>query len=88
MTSKGKGLAAGFKLPTKPPAPVKATVAAEAFLAAGERRPSSLRRTSRGERIAIYLPPETAEALRVRCAKDRRSISDATTVAVQAWLGL
>jgi hypothetical protein len=87
MADKGK-LAHGFALP-KPPArtPVKDQAAAK-FVKA-ERKPSRtsrLRRDSGGERIAIYLPPDLAEALRVRCARERRSISDAVTDAVTGWL--
>jgi metal-responsive CopG/Arc/MetJ family transcriptional regulator len=40
----------------------------------------------RGERITIYMPKAVATALRVRCARQRRSRSDAITVAVQEWL--
>lgn len=47
---------------------------------------SKLRRATRGERVAIYLPHEMAGDLRVRCAQQRRSISDAITVAVGKWL--
>lgn len=47
---------------------------------------SRLRRDKLGERVAVYLPPKMAERLRVRCAKDRRSVSDAVTEAVDMWL--
>lgn len=88
MADKGKKLAQGFALP-KPPArtPVKEQTAAR-FVKA-ERKPareSRLRREVGGERIAIYLPPDLAEELRVRCARERRSISDAVTEAVASWL--
>jgi len=59
--------------------------------AAGPRRAkaaaSSLRRAESGERVSVYLPPALAQGLRVRCAKERRSVSDAVTAAVRAWLG-
>lgn len=45
-----------------------------------------LRRSESGERMSIYLPPDIAEKLRVRCALDRRSLSDAVTEAVAGWL--
>ena len=47
---------------------------------------SKLRRDERGERVTAYLPPDVAAELRVACARDRRSVSDAITVAVGAWL--
>lgn len=47
---------------------------------------SRLRRNESGERMSIYLPPDIAEKLRVRCALDRRSLSDAVTEAVVGWL--
>jgi len=40
-----------------------------------------------GERLTVYVPPELAEALRVRCAKERRSLSDAATEALRQWAG-
>jgi Ribbon-helix-helix protein, copG family len=88
MADKGKKLAQGFALPT-PAArtPVKDQTAAK-FVKA-ERKPSRasrLRRDIGGERLAIYLPPAVAEDLRVRCARERRSISDAVTEAVTMWL--
>lgn len=49
-------------------------------------KPSRLRRLERGERVSVYIPPEMAEALRVRCARERRSVSDAVTEALTAWL--
>jgi hypothetical protein len=88
MVDKGKKLASGFALP-KPPSrtPVR-DQAAEKFVRAERRTPraSRLRREVAGERLAIYLPPDVAEELRVRCARERRSISDAVTEAVAKWL--
>ena len=71
---------AAVEAPPPPPAPPPA---APAPPPAGASR---LRRAERGERLAIYLPPELATALRVRCAHDHRSASDAVTEAVRAWL--
>ena len=48
---------------------------------AGSRR----RRAARGERMAVYLPPTLVEELRVRCARERRSMSDAVSEAVGLW---
>ena len=89
MADKEKKLAQGFDLP-KPPERTAVRddaatkfVKAERQILAGESR---LRRESGGERLAIYLPPNVAEELRVRCARERRSISDAVTEAVTVWL--
>lgn len=38
------------------------------------------------ERLTVYLPPDLAEALRVHCARHRRSLSDAVTEAVRAMV--
>jgi len=87
MSDKGK-LAQGFTLP-KPPARTQVRDRAAAKFVKAERKPASssrLRRDVSGERLAIYLPPEVAEELRVRCARERRSISDAVTEAVSGWL--
>lgn len=67
--------------PAEMPAPKPAPKVAESSATS-----SKLRRATRGERVAAYLPPELAEALRIRCARDRRSVSDAVTVAVERWL--
>jgi hypothetical protein len=85
---KGKKLAEGFSLPKPPPrTPVEGPSAVK--FTRSERKPSRasrLRREVGGERVAIYLPPELAEELRVRCARERRSISDAVTEAVTGWI--
>jgi hypothetical protein len=82
-------LAAGFDLPTPPKRTPVADAKASTFIRAPERRappsPSKLRRTELGERLVVYLPPELATELRVRCARERRSLSDAVTAAVEAW---
>ena len=41
-----------------------------------------------GERVAVYLSPGVAEALRVRCARDRRSLSNGVGEALEAWLAI
>ena len=88
--SKGK-LAGGFSLPSPPPRTVVREEVAQRFerveaVAKPSRGPSRLRRETLGERLAIYVPPELAEQLRVRCARERRSISDAVTEAVTMWM--
>lgn len=50
------------------------------------RRATKLRAAERGERLTIYLPPAVARALRMRCADQNRSASDAVATAVLAWL--
>ena len=84
-----RDLASGFALP---PAPKRTPVGPEKsarFTSAEARKPpvsSKLRRAELGERMVTYLPPELATELRVRCARERRSLSDAVTVAVAEWL--
>jgi hypothetical protein len=81
-----KPSADGFKLP-------KRTIVTEADATkfTGEQQPkeakdSKLRRAELGERLTVYLPPALAKDLRVRCASERRSVSDAVTEAVGSWL--
>jgi hypothetical protein len=56
--------------------------AAQAFEA---KRPR-LRADERGERLNCYVPADLATKLRVRCAVERRSLSDAVVAALEAWL--
>ncbi len=89
MADKEKKLAQGFDLP-KPPERTEVNDELATKFVRAERRilasESRLRREGGGERLAIYLPPDVAEDLRVRCARERRSISDAVTEAVTVWL--
>lgn len=83
-------LASGFALPSAPKRTPVADTKAARFTTAEEAKapPSSssrLRRAELGERVVVYLPPELATELRVRCARERRSLSDAVTAAVEAW---
>lgn len=55
---------------------------ADKFLAGGSRR----RRPEGGEKVSLYLPHELAEEFRMRCVKQRRSMSDAVSEAIAAWL--
>jgi hypothetical protein len=84
-----RDLASGFALPSAPKrTPVAEVHAARFTVAAEEKKPASssrLRRAELGERMVVYLPPELATELRVRCARERRSLSDAVTAAVEAW---
>jgi len=52
----------------------------------GGRRSTKLRNAELGERVVAYVPPELAQALRVRCVEDRRSLSDAVTEAIRLLL--
>jgi hypothetical protein len=52
----------------------------------GKRKGTPMRAALVGERVVMYVPPEVAEALRVHCAKSRRSLSDAGTEALRLWL--
>ena len=86
---KGKRLAPGFELPKPPERTAVKDELATKFVRAertGAPNESRLRRESGGERLAVYLPPDVAEELRVRCARERRSFSDAVTEAVTKWL--
>jgi hypothetical protein len=84
-------LASGFALPSPPKRTAVPEPVASKFTKAEEppKAPpasaSRLRRAELGERLVVYLPPELATELRVRCAKERRSLSDAVTAAVEAW---
>ena len=90
MQSKHAELAKGFTLPSQPKRTEVDDATARRFIAgdaAKTTRGSRLRREESGERVAVYLPPELVTALRVRCAQERRSVSDAITEAVSAWVG-
>ena len=83
---KPQALASGFALPTAPKrTPVAEPVAARFASDTPRPKPSRLRRSELGERVVVYLPPELATELRVRCARERRSLSDAVTAAVESW---
>ena len=85
--TKGETLAKGFALPKNPRRTDVPETAAKKFENAESGADSSkLRRPSRGDRISAYLPPNMAEELRVRCARERRSVSDAVTEAIKVWL--
>lgn len=85
---KRDALASGFKVPAAPKRTAVDDATAKRFV---EAKPaaaggSKLRRDERGERLSVYLPPELASALRVYCARDRRSVSDAVSEAVAQLL--
>lgn len=85
-------LASGFALPSPPkrtpvPAAKVATFTEAEEPSRVQLAPSTsrLRRAELGERTVVYLPADLATELRVRCARERRSLSDAVTAAVEAW---
>ncbi len=91
---KRDALAGGFALPSPPKRTKLEEPHAAAFTLAADAAPvsakvpasaSRLRRAELGERMVVYLPPELATELRVRCARERRSLSDAVTAAVETW---
>ncbi len=95
MALRSEKLAKGFALPSPPPRTPIGEDAAQRFEAPAAAvlpmpkrapKPSRLRRDELGERLSIYVPPVIAEELRVLCARQRRSVSDATTEALAAWL--
>jgi hypothetical protein len=48
-------------------------------------KPTAHGKRKAGERITVYVPAELAEVLRVACARERRSLSDAVTEALGMW---
>jgi hypothetical protein len=38
------------------------------------------------ERLNVHVPKEDATSLRVRCARERRSIADGVTAAIRDWV--
>ena len=67
--------------PFEPPAPDPAL---RRFVAG--KPASKLRRDEPGERLVLNVPPELARRLRIACAEDRQSLSNAAAEAIEAWL--
>ncbi len=90
MSKKKKAaVAAGFGRPRSLPTPKRTTVAVDEgdrFVDGGSQKATRGKRKKAGERLTIYVPPELAEEVRVRCAKERRSLSDAGTEALSMWI--
>lgn len=80
-----KSLAGALTAPrTRKPIAEKA---ARSFEEGGNGEPSRLRREkAAGERLTVHVPSDLARELRVMCAGERRSISDATTEALRDWM--
>lgn len=74
---------AGFRIPSPPKRSRIDEPKAEAFVGS---QPSLRRDGQPAERLTVYMPPPLIEALRVRCARERRSLSDAVTEAVSEWI--
>jgi len=81
--SKKQTVAAGFTLPRPPKRTPVNQDTAERFV---EKRSTRTKRKEAGERLTIYIPTDLAEEVRVRCAKGRRSLSDAGTEAFSLWM--
>ena len=81
MSPDKSAVAAGFALPKATRHTPVAVDAADRFVGA---RPVK-RKEAPGERLTVYVPAELAEVLRVACAKERRSLSDAVTEALGVW---
>ncbi len=87
--SKKAAVAAGFNRRKSLPTPKRTSVAVDAgdrFIGGGSHTATRGKRKKAGERLTIYVPPELAEAVRVRCAQERRSLSDAGTEALSLWI--
>jgi hypothetical protein len=80
-----------MKLPKTAPVPPVGETEARRFerresTKSGAKSGSRLKRDTLGERVTVYLPPRLAATLRRRCVNERRSLSDAMTEAVEAWM--
>jgi len=82
--SSKSAVAAGFTLPRAPQRTNVADEVADRFV--GDKPQTRGKRKGAGERLTIYIPPEVAEALRVACARERRSLSEAVTEALHLWI--
>lgn len=92
MTVKPKQseVAAGMRLPRTPKRTEVSDDVAARFVGDpvdAPKQPSQRKRPDRGERLTVYIPPGLASDLRVLCAQQRRSLSDAVTEAVNKWIG-
>lgn len=87
MSKRRRDVAAGFALPTVAKRTTVPTETADRFVGKQPKAPTRRKRPERGERLTVYIPPELAEAVRVRCAKERRSLSEAATEALGKWIG-
>lgn len=83
----------GMRLPRGKPqrtkVPEKAAQAFEESPAPAKMpRPAASKKRSseRGERVVAYLPAELEAELRMRCVRDRCSLTHAVSEAVQLWL--
>jgi hypothetical protein len=75
-------------LPQPEPAPAPPPAVPEPEAARGKKKPKSspMRRADKGKGIKIYFPPDMAKKLRIRAAREERSVSHAVTEAVGLWL--
>lgn len=87
--NKKSQLTHGFALPKAPKRSAVPESQARKFERAAATPTASdsrLRRVERGERISAYVPPEIAEEVRVRCVREKRSVSDVVTELLERWL--
>lgn len=81
-----ENVAAGFSLPTTVKRTTVDAEAADRFVCDQPKPKSKRSQKQKAERLTIYLPPKLAERVRVRCAKDRKSLSDAGVEAFSSWV--
>ncbi len=82
-----KSLASAFTTSRSVRAPISED-AARSFESAGTVAESSRLRRQQpaGERLTFYIPSDLATQLRIACASERRSMSDAATDALREWV--
>ncbi len=91
-----KNLGAGFAMPAENARTPVSEAGAHSFISKGEapaptrvrKRGSRLRRAQSEdtERLNVHVPIRTANRVREKAVKERRSLSDAVTEALDAWL--
>lgn len=91
MATKRKELGDAFALPPpRPRTPVaedRAATFAESEKAPNAKQASRRRRDGiDGARVNVYVPRDVEEKLRERAFRERRSVSDAVTEAIELWL--
>jgi hypothetical protein len=80
-------LAKNLAIPKVAPKPKVEEKPIQEFIGEEERfRASKLRSNQKGNRMCVYLQPGLLKELRVKCATEERSLSDAVSEAVKTWL--
>jgi len=83
---KREAMAKGFAMPQPPKRTAVGGAEADRFVGETPAKTTRGKRREAGERLTVYVPPELAEAIRVRCARERRSLSEAGTTAFTMWI--